>query len=328
MTSIDKTPSTLPNDGPRRLLLLGGTGFIGINLAYSLVASGHDVLVAGRTMDRDRVPAGTRPVPIGLGAVEDLLTLVAKERIDTVVHLVSGMKPSSTLADYLIERETVLTPALRLADGLAGLGTQLVYFSSGGTIYGTPVGGQAQETDPCEPISFYGQSKLEMEAHLRFLQRTRGLRSLIIRPSNPYGLHQSLNGAQGLISVLLGRVTEQRGLDVWGDGSSVRDYIHIDDLTAMTCALIERGIEGTVNAGSGEGHSLLEVVRIVEQATGREIPLVFHPARAVDVPRLVLDVGKLRGMRLHRSRPLPQGIRDYARAIGLIAPVTEIGPSR
>lgn len=328
MTSIDKMPSLVPNDRPRRLLLLGGTGFIGINLAHSLTAKGHEVLIAGRGVDQSRVPIGTRPIPIELGAVEDLVALVIKGRIDTVVHLVSGMKPSSTLADYLVERETVLTPALRLADALADLDTRLVYFSSGGTIYGASIGSQATETDPCAPISFYGQSKLEMEAHLQFLQRTRGLRNLIIRPSNPYGAHQSLKGAQGLVSVLFGKITEQRGLDVWGDGSSVRDYIHVDDLTAATCDLIERDSEGTINVGSGEGYSLLEVVRIVEQVTGRGIPLSFRPARAVDVPRLVLDVGKLRDMGLHRSRPLAQGIRDYAQAIGLVTAASETVPSR
>ncbi|WP_306822695.1 NAD-dependent epimerase/dehydratase family protein [Sphingomonas sanguinis] len=324
MILIEKTPAMPPNDRPQRLLLLGGTGFIGVNLSHALIASGHDVLVAGRRTQPDRVAAGARPVAIGLGDVEDLVALITRERIDTVVHLVSGMKPSSTLADYLVERETVLTPALRLADALAELGTRLVYFSSGGTVYGMPSGDHAEEADPCEPISFYGRSKLEMETHLRFLQRTRGLRSLIVRPSNPYGPHQALNGAQGLVSVLFGRIAEQRGLEVWGDGSSVRDYIHIDDLTATTCALIGRGYEGTVNAGSGEGHSLLDVVRIVEQVTGREIPLSFRPPRAVDVPRLVLAIDRLRGMGLHRSRPLAQGIRDYAVAIGLIdaAPAT------
>ncbi len=328
MTLTDKTPSTPPRDAPRRLLLLGGTGFIGINLSHALVAAGHAVLVAGRRIDADRVPAGARPVPIGLGAVDDLVALIAQERIDTVVHLVSGMKPSSTLDDYLVERETVLTPALCLANALASLGTQLVYFSSGGTVYGAPSSHHAAEDDPCEPISFYGRSKLEMETHLRFLQRTRGLRSLIIRPSNPYGPHQALNGAQGLVSVLFGRIAERCGLEVWGDGSSVRDYIHVDDLVAMTIALIEHGSEGTVNAGSGEGHSLLDVVRIVEQVSGQEIPLDFRPARAVDVPRLVLDVGRLRAMGLHRSRPLTQGIRDYAMAIGLADPAPAIVPSR
>jgi UDP-glucose 4-epimerase len=303
----------------QRLLLLGGTGFIGTNLSQVLATAGHDVLVAGHKVEAAQLPAGVQPVSLPLGAVEELVASIERERIGTVVHLVSALKPSSTLADYLAERDAVLTPTLRLASALAELGTRLVYFSSGGTIYGAASGDHAED-DPCEPISFYGQSKLEVETHLRFLQRSRGLRLLIVRPSNPYGPHQALNGGQGLISVLFGRISEKSALEVWGDGSSTRDYLYIDDLVATVCALIERGVEGTtLNIGSGEGHSLLDVVRIVEQVTGRRVPLDFRPARTGDVPRLVLDVSRLRGMGLHRSRPLVEGIRTYAATLGLVS---------
>ncbi len=307
--------------GQRTVLLLGGTGFIGTNLAQALLAAGHDVLVGGRGSRADRLPAAVEWVPLPLDAVDDLAALVVRAGVDTVVHLASAMKPSSTLADYLVERDAVMTPAIRLASALATAGTRLIYFSSGGTIYGAGAGGagQAAEDDPCAPISFYGQSKLEMETHLRFLERTAGLRTLIVRPSNPYGPGQPLEGGQGLVSVLLGRIAERRGLEVWGDGSTVRDYIHIDDLVAAVRALIERDTAGTtLNIGSGAGHSLLDVVRIVEHVTGRPVPLAFKPARAADVPRLVLDVARLRDMGLHHSRPLTDGVRDYAASLGMI----------
>ena len=301
-----------------KLLLLGGTGFIGTNLSQVLAATGYDVLVADRGTDAARLHSGVRPFPLELGAVDELVALITRERVDTVVHLVSAMKPSSSVADYLVERDQVVTPTIRLASALADMGTRLVYFSSGGTIYGARSSDDAGENDPCEPISLYGQSKLEIETHLRFLQRTRGLRTLIVRPSNPYGPHQAMTGNQGLVSVLLGRVAEKRSLEVWGNGSSVRDYIHVDDLVTMTCALIDRDVEGaTLNIGSGKGHSLLDVVRIVEKVTGREVPLDFRPARAADVPRLVLNVERLRALGLYQSRPLTEGIRAYATMLGL-----------
>lgn len=300
------------------ILLLGGTGFIGTNLSHALVAAGHKVFVAARTTDHISSSA-VRPVPFALDAVDELAALVRRERIDTVVHLVSGLKPSSGLPDYLAERDAVLTPTIRLARMLAETGTRLIYFSSGGTVYGAGVESLAAEDDSCAPISFYGQSKLETELHLRFLQRTCGLRALMLRPSNPYGPGQPLDGGQGLISVLLGRLRDGRTLDVWGDGSSTRDYIHIDDLVATVCALVAQDVHGlTLNIGSGDGHSLLDVVRIVEQVTGRRMPLNFLPARATDVPRLVLNVQRLREMGLHHNRPLVTGIRQYAASLGMI----------
>lgn len=304
----------------RAILLLGGTGFIGTNLCQSLVAAGHKVFVAARTTDHVPRSAAVLPVPFALEAVEDLAALVRREVVDTVVHLVSGLKPSSGLSDYLAERDAVLTPTIRLGRALAETGARLIYFSSGGTVYGAGVEGLASEDDPCAPISFYGQSKLETELHLRFLQRSCGLRVLILRPSNPYGPRQPLDGGQGLISVLLGRIRDGRALDVWGDGSSMRDYLHIDDLVATVCALVAQDAVGmTLNIGSGEGHSLLDVVRIVEQVTGRSMPLNFLPARPADVPRLVLNVERLRQMGLHQNRPLEDGIRQYTASLGLIA---------
>lgn len=308
------------NGAPQTILLLGGTGFIGTNLSRALVGAGHAVLVTGRGVANARLPDGVQHTPLTLAAVDELAALIAHQRVGTVVHLVSTMKPSSTFCDYLSERDEVLTPTIRLASVLAEQGTRLIYFSSGGTIYGVGSGDYAAEDDPCEPISMYGQAKLEIETQLRFLKRTRGLRTLVVRPSNPYGPYQSMNGGQGLISVLLGRVADGRALEVWGDGSSVRDYLYIDDLIATIIDLIEQDVDSTtLNIGSGEGHSLLDVVRTVEQVTGRQVALDFRPARAVDVPRLVLDVGLLRGMGLHRARPLENGVRSYAASLEMIS---------
>jgi UDP-glucose 4-epimerase len=292
----------------RRILLLGGTGFIGINLARRLRAGGHHVIVTGR----DGLPIG------------EAAAFAVAEGLDTVVHLASALIPSSTEAAYREERVRIGEPTERLAAGLAGTGVRLVFLSSGGTIYGVTDRPFAREDDPCAPISWYGRAKLEAEEAIR---AAPGLRHLIARPSNPYGPHQRLGGAQGLVSAILGRLSEGRPLPVWGDGSSVRDYLHIDDLADTLAGLIERGVEGTtINLGSGTGHSLLEVVRTVEQVTGRAVALDFQPARAVDVPRLVLDVSRLRALGLHRARPLHEGVRDYAGALGMaLAPPQSSG---
>jgi UDP-glucose 4-epimerase len=294
----------------RTVLLLGGTGFVGTSLAGQLRARGHRVLVTGRgPTARDGQPA----LVLSLADTAALLDLVKVERVDTVVHLASSLIPSSPAAAYLTEVEAVAIPTARLARSLAEAGVRLVYLSSGGTVYGAQAGRLLTEDTPCAPISIYGQAKLELELHLRFLQRTCGLRCLIVRPSNPFGPFQALNGAQGLISVIFGKLAENRPLEVWGDGSTVRDYIFIEDAAASMVDLIEQDVANTtLNLGSGIGYSLMEVVETVEAVTGRRPVLVHRPARAVDVPRLVLDVSRLRALGLLHTRPLAEGIRAYA----------------
>ena len=294
----------------RTILLLGGTGFIGSNLARELAAAGHDVLVGARTGNAARA---VHALPIEDAAA--ILDFVRDRGVEVVVHLVSTMKPGSPMADYLIERQQVVTPTIQLAHGLAQAGVGLVFVSSGGTIYGVTDGAPAED-DSCAPISLYGQSKLELETWIAFFGRTAGLRYLIVRPSNPYGRNQPLRGGQGLISVAMGKLLDRQPLEVWGDGSSVRDYIYVDDLVLSIRRLIEANMHGIiVNIGSGEGQSLLEIVATIEQVTGKELELIFRPSRPVDVPRLVLDVDRLRAIGLHHTRSLKDGIIAYAQEV-------------
>ena len=119
------------------------------------------------------------------------------------------------------------------------------------------------------------------------------------------------------MSVILGRIADNRPLDIWGDGSTVRDYIFVEDAVRSMGELIVQNAEGTYNVGSGVGSSLMEVVRSAETMTGKSVALQFHPARAADVPRLVLDVTRLVARGLHHARPLDAGMRRYVEQLGM-----------
>lgn len=302
---------TLPTI-PKTVLLLGGSGFVGINLAFNLQQAGHRVLSASGKTNKQTA------LSLPLEGIGEILELVRKEKVDVVVHLASSMVPSSTMSDYIAERDAVTLPTLQIGVGLAELGVGLLYLSSGGTVYGKGCQKTANEENFCEPISWYGHAKLELENGLSFLRRTQGLRCLIVRPSNPYGPHQPLRSKQGLISVIFGKIMDRSPLEIWGDGSSIRDYIYIEDMVNSLRGMIERGVYGlTLNLGSGVGHSLLDVVQVVQRVTGQDLDLVFKPGRAVDVPHLVLDVTRLMKMNLYQSRSLLEGVRDYAMHLGL-----------
>lgn len=296
------------------ILLLGGTGFLGTNLAAWLHDAGHRVLVTGRTA---RTRNGHPAIVLPLDDVAAISALVRAERVDIVVHMACQLLPTSTESEYIKEIAEVNYPMFRLARELATMGVGLTFVSSGGTVYGSGVRAQVTEEDRCRPINLYGQAKLEAELHLLFLARTCGLHLLILRPSNPYGLHQSLHGVQGLVSVILGRIADDRPLDIWGDGSTVRDYIFVEDAVHSMGELIVRKEEGTFNVGSGVGSSLIDVVRSAETVTGRSVALQFHPARAADVPRLVLDVTRLAALGMHYARPLDAGMRRYVEQLGM-----------
>jgi len=305
---------SLTTDPIRSILLTGGTGFLGTNLASWLQDQGHRVLVTGRS---DRTRDGRPAIALPLYDVDAICELVRVEKIDTVVQMACQLLPASTEPEYEREIAEVHLSMFRLARELAANEVGLTFVSSGGAVYGPGAHALTTEDEPCRPISLYGQAKLEAEIHLRFLARTCGLRLLILRPSNPYGLHQTLHGKQGLVSVLLGRIADDRPLDLWGDGSTVRDYIFVEDAVHSMGELIVRNVEGTYNLGSGVGASLLDVVRTAEKITGKSVALQFHPARAADVPRLVLDITRLAALGLHHARPLDAGMRRYIEQLGM-----------
>lgn len=280
-----------------KVALIGASGFIGRNLAAELVRWGFEVAELGR------LSMATR------GEMEQALDVMQP---DVVIHLASNLVPGSSEHNFVDERSDLASATVALANRLAERGILLVFLSSGGAVYGPQPGASLSEHRDCAPISFYGQAKLELESYLRFAERSLGLRYLVVRPSNPYGPGQDPRRGQGLISVIIDRALRQEALEVWGDGSVVRDYIHVHDLCGAIAHLLHKGIVGeAVNIGSGSGHSLIEVVDIVERHLGTKISLIFKEARAVDAPRAVLDISRMLHHGVSVPRSLDSGVRSY-----------------
>ncbi len=172
--------------------------------------------------------------------------------------------------------------------------THLIFFSSGGTIYGDPQRLPVHENDTTRPLSYHGAGKLAQEAVLHAF-RACGHAVTVLRPSNVYGPGQQLKNGFGLIRTLLEHARRDTTFEVWGDGESVRDYIYIDDLIEASVRLIDMpGDNSTYNLGSGIGHSINQVRQIVEEITSITIETKYRPARGVDVRNVVLDISRIR----------------------------------
>ncbi len=281
-----------------RLLILGGSGFIGSNLIETLLHAGYTIT----NFDRP----GTSPahfsshpayrfVPGYLSDNSHLRNVFNQEPYDCVVHLVSSLIPSSGYDEFFNDREVNLTAGYEIVKNMMSNGCQrIVYFSSGGTIYGKNGKEVNSENDQLCPLTYYGYSKLAMEEFLKFSSRIHPISHLIVRPSNPYGSGQNLFGKQGLITVALGKILQNQPIEIWGDGQVVRDYLHIRDLSNAIHALVEKGIDNEVyNIGSGQGHSVNEIVTIIHKVAGCNTGVEYKPARPVDIPVNILSIDKI-----------------------------------
>ena len=298
------------------LLLLGGAGFLGSNLIGWLSGrfDGRIVVLEPEGADVSRI-AG-RDVILERGCIADealIRRIVLDHQVDCIVHMVSTMVPGGGYEDFRVEQESVLEPTFALIRLCAAEGIRFVFFSSGGTVYGDGKPGERFREDAAlSPKSYYGISKRMVEEFIQFEHRTDGLTYLILRPSNPYGPGQRPDGRQGLVAVALGKVLSGEPLTVWGDGKAVRDYIYIDDLSAIVSQLLLSDVRNEViNVGSGTGCTVNEVLDAVRAATGRPLDVRYTDKRKADVSSVVLSVEKLARFVKRDLVGLEEGIRRF-----------------
>ncbi len=277
-----------------RALIVGGNGFIGSHLAEGLRADGHAVRVLDPGAARD--DTDWTGIDYHRGLHTDAATLAdALIGIDTVFHLASTTVPATSNRDPVHDVSTNLVGALGLIAALEATGIRrVVFFSSGGTVYGNPERVPVHEDHPLRPISSYGIVKVAVEQYLRMYGHLGRLDPLVLRPSNPYGPRQSAAGGQGFVAAALARAQAGEGLQIWGDGRTVRDYLYIDDLVRLAIDAAASDATGVFNAGSGEGHSLDDIRDAVVRVTGRPLPTEYLPARGFDVREVVLDTAAAR----------------------------------
>ena len=277
-------------------IVLGGGGFIGLNLCRRLIASGHRVRAFGR---RCLFPQELQGAEWYQGDFTDPTALVAAmETFDVAFHLVHSSTPQGTNLDIAGDvRQNVLS-SLAFLDISRQLGiSRIVFVSSGGTIYGRPEHVPTPEADPTNPITAYGIGKLSIEKYLALYEHLYHLDYRVLRVTNPYGPFQTTLKNQGIIAALIARALRGERVEIWGDGSVVRDFIYVDDLVdALVAAAEDRSAGRIFNIGSGVGRSLLEVIAATEKLLGTKLNIHWKQARPQDVPISIVAIDRAKAM--------------------------------
>ncbi|MFV0514701.1 MAG: NAD-dependent epimerase/dehydratase family protein [Jhaorihella sp.] len=277
-----------------KILVVGGCGFIGSHVVDALLARGARVRVLDRSKEQYRDPLPSVEYVQG-GFSDSSLINEALLGMDGVVHLASTTVPMTSNLDPVGDIMGNLIGTMKLIKGMRHVGVKnLIYSSSGGTVYGIPKADPIPEDHPLQPISSYGIVKATIEKYLFMENQLHGLRYCALRASNPYGPRQGHRGVQGVIGTYLWRVARNEPIEVWGDGSVVRDFFYVTDLAELCVLALYSQACGVFNAGSGQGASVLDVIEMVQKTTGQELTPVFKPGQAFDVPRSVLDVTRAR----------------------------------
>ena len=209
-----------------KCLLLGGNGFIGKHVCQELLFSGADVTVLGRTPNFVGVDVQYHNVDL----YKSELLVPYFQDIDVVICLAPSSLPATSNSNIENEITSHVKSTVKLAEIASEMGVKkFIFVSSGGTVYGENSEIFLTEKSVTWPISAYGVSKRAIESYLDIIAQNTGMKVISLRISNPYGLDQDGSRGQGIIAALLDSLTTSKKIEIWGDGSNVRDYIHVTD---------------------------------------------------------------------------------------------------
>lgn len=306
-----------------RAVVLGATGFIGSHLVDVLLSEGYKVHALGRRLP-GLLSAMSQSHPSCCAEELDMANVDGLTRVcagaDLMVHLANSTLPHSSNEDPFADVRVNLLGGLHVLEAArrAAVG-RFVLVSSGGTVYGVPEEVPIRESHPTHPTCSYGITKLTLEKYVALYRQLHGLDGLVLRVANPYGERQRLNASQGVVPVFLGRALRYEPLEIWGDGTTVRDFLHVSDVAAaLLLSHHYRGHEWLFNIGSGEGLSLLGLVKLLEEELGRPLVVKHHPARGFDVPTNVLCIDRAREcLGWSPQVPMTEGLRRFRASLSV-----------
>jgi UDP-glucose 4-epimerase len=295
-----------------KILVVGGAGYIGSHMVKELLSAGYDVITLDdlSTGHRDLLPGGTF-VKGDLGDPEVLNRLFTTHNISAVMHFAAFSLVGESVENPLKYYRNNLAATTVLLSAMIQYRVKRFIFSSTAAVYGEPVEIPITEKHPCNPTNPYGASKIAVEKMLRDCDSAYGLKYISLRYFNASGADES--GMIGerhtqethLIPLLLKvAVGERENIRIFGtdyptpDGTCIRDYIHVSDLTQAHLlalkALLSDKESAVYNLGNNCGYSVREVVELAKKVTGKHIPVLEASRRPGDPARLIASSEKIK----------------------------------
>ena len=280
-----------------KILVTGGAGFIGSHVTDAFVAAGHDVVVVDdlSTGHERNLNRGARFARIDIRDRTAVAELMQRERPEVLNHHAAQMDVRRSVADPVFDAQVNLVGFLTLMEqGRANGLRQVVFASSGGTVYGEHQRVPAREGDPTDPVSPYGVAKLGTEHYLHYYAHMYGIRYVALRYGNVYGPRQDPHGEAGVVAIFAGKLLRDEQPVINGDGKQTRDYVYVGDVARANLLALQGDFCGALNIGTGIETDVNQLFALLCTATGVHKPERHGPAKPGEQSRSVLDASAAR----------------------------------
>jgi UDP-glucose 4-epimerase len=302
----------------RRVLVTGGAGFIGSNVADAFLAAGDEVWVVDDLSSgkRRNVHADAHFVEMDIAdpALRDLFRDV---RFHLVSHHAAQIDVRVSVTDPQRDARTNVMGLLNVTEAALEVGTRrIVFISSGGVVYGEPEEIPTPETAPKLPLSPYGVTKLTGELYLNYYRRVRGLEYVALRYSNVYGPRQDPHGEAGVVAIFCSRLLDGERLTIFGDGEQTRDYVFVGDVVSANLLAADvapsptDGLDAVAfNVGTGVGTSVNGLADVLERVAGASPGREHREERRGELRHSTLDASRIRAQGWKPRHSLEEGLR-------------------
>lgn len=307
---------------PPSILVTGGAGYIGSHTCKALAQAGYLPVVYDNLSRGHREAVRWGPlIEADIADRGRLRAAMVEHQVAAVMHFAAYAYVGESIGDPALYYRNNLSGSLSLLEAMHESGVGEIVFSSTCATYGTPEAVPIRETAPQHPVNPYGETKLAIERALHWFGQAHGLRSVSLRYFNAAGadpdgeLGEDHAPETHLVPLVLQAALGRRSsIEVYGtdyptpDGTAIRDYVHVADLATAHLRALERlragGSSSALNLGTGQGHSVREVISAAERVSGRKVPARDAPRRPGDPAVLVADASlasELLGWRAENS---------------------------
>lgn len=289
-----------------KILVTGGSGFIGSHVVDRYLALGHEVIVVDdlSTGNASNHNPKARYYRTDIRAPE-LAGILARERPEIVNHMAAQIDLRRSMNDPMADAQINIIGSLNLLSEARQAGVRKVIFSSSAAVYGEQTVYPADENHRLHPLTPYGIGKMTIEFYLRYFQGLYKIPYVIFRHSNVYGPRQSSQGEAGVIAIFAGKIRNGEAPVIFGDGSQTRDYVFVEDVVGCHAAALAETVQGIYHVSSGVETDLKSLAREMLRIAELKAAPRFEPPKAGDLPRSCLRPGALQD----RPTPLAGGLR-------------------
>ena len=279
-----------------KILVTGGAGFIGSNLADALIADGNKVtIIDDLSMGKlENIPekAEFHKVDICSAAVDKIFE---KGKFDRVFHLAAQMDVRKSVANPAFDAEINILGGINLLQASVKHDVgKCIFSSTGGAIYGEQDYFPADEDHPLRPISPYGISKLAFEKYLYYYKLEHDLNYIALRYANVYGPRQNEAGEAGVVAIFCSRLLRSEKAVVFGDGLQTRDFVFVDDVVKANILAMRHDESTAFNVGTGIEININELYEKVKKATGSSQKRINEPAKPGEQLRSCIAFEKIK----------------------------------